>query len=72
MRPYRSCDTTLSFTKRKEPMTEPRNDMGNRPSNLFERLRAALIERYDLRELVGRGGMGAVYRGAGPSTSSRR
>ncbi len=42
-------------------MTEPRNDMGNRPSNLFERLRAALIERYDLRELVGRGGMGAVY-----------
>ena len=34
----------------------------NAPSDeLFTRLRAAVVERYELKELLGRGGMGAVF-----------
>ncbi|NIS00908.1 MAG: hypothetical protein GWN79_10405, partial [Actinobacteria bacterium] len=50
-----SCGADLS-----DPGTSPRIG-GNSASELQERLQAALAGRYDVIELLGRGGMGAVY-----------
>ncbi len=44
-----------------DPGTGPRSDFKAASDQLFEQLRAAVVERYDLMELLGRGGMGAVF-----------
>ena len=44
-----------------DPGTGPRPDFKAASDQLFEQLRAAVVERYDLLELLGRGGMGAVF-----------
>jgi serine/threonine protein kinase len=44
-----------------DPGTGPRPDFKVVSDQLFEQLRAAVVERYDLAELLGRGGMGAVF-----------
>ncbi len=44
-----------------DPGTGPRPDLNAASSHLFTQLRAAVVDRYDLQELLGRGGMGAVF-----------
>jgi serine/threonine protein kinase len=44
-----------------DPGTGPRPDLNAASSHLFTQLRAAVVQRYHLRELLGRGGMGAVF-----------
>jgi serine/threonine protein kinase len=44
-----------------DPGTGPRPDLNAASNHLFTQLRAAVVDRYDLRELLGRGGMGAVF-----------
>ncbi len=44
-----------------DPGTGPRPDLNAASNHLFTQLRAAVVDRYDLKELLGRGGMGAVF-----------
>lgn len=44
-----------------DPGTGPRPDLNAASNHLFTQLRAAVVQRYHLRELLGRGGMGAVF-----------
>jgi serine/threonine protein kinase len=44
-----------------DPGTGPRPDFKAPSDHLFTQLRAAVVERYELQELLGRGGMGAVF-----------
>lgn len=44
-----------------DPGTGPRPDLKAPSDHLFAQLRAAVVDRYELEELLGRGGMGAVF-----------
>ncbi|UCG85092.1 MAG: protein kinase [Gemmatimonadota bacterium] len=51
-----ACGTDTS-----DPGTGPRIELNAASEHLFTQLRAAVVDRYDLKELLGRGGMGAVF-----------
>jgi hypothetical protein len=44
-----------------DPGTGPRIELNVASEHLFTQLRAAVVDRYDLKDLLGRGGMGAVF-----------
>jgi len=44
-----------------DPGTGPRIELNAASDHLFTQLRAAVVDRYDLKNLLGRGGMGAVF-----------
>jgi serine/threonine protein kinase len=44
-----------------DPGTGPRTELNAASEHLFTQMRAAVVDRYDLKELLGRGGMGAVF-----------
>jgi serine/threonine protein kinase len=51
-----SCGSDTS-----DPGTGPRIELNAASDHLFTQLRAAVVDHYDLKELLGRGGMGAVF-----------
>ncbi len=64
------CDTPIPENSRfclscgadtSDPGTGPRHDFKAPSDRLFAQLRAAVVERYELEQLLGRGGMGAVF-----------